>query len=140
MNDEELLDYLQASDIYLTPYLTRGQVTSGTLSYALAMGRPVISTPYIHAVEALENGIGTLVPFNDPEAISAAVLDHLADPARLEAQSKRVWDSARSTIWQQNAGAVMQAIGQAMARARCRSPDDAPIPPSPMSTLPASRR
>ncbi len=116
MNDEELLDHLQACDIYLTPYLDRDQVTSGTLSYALAMGRPVISTPYIHAAEALENGIGTLVPFNDPEAISAAVLEHLADPARLEAQSRRVWDSARSTIWQENARAVMCAIGVAVAR------------------------
>jgi len=122
MNDEELLDHLQACDIYLTPYLYRDQVTSGTLSYALAMGRPVISTPYIHAAEALENGIGTLVPFDNPQAISAAVLDHLSDRRRLEAQSKRVWDSARSSIWPENAGAVMGAIVSAISQAATRSP------------------
>ncbi|MBT2186155.1 glycosyltransferase family 4 protein [Sphingobium nicotianae] len=113
LGNEELLDYLQATDIYLTPYLGREQVTSGTLAYALAMGKPVVSTPYIHAEEALANGVGTLVPFGDADAISEALHDHLRDPARLEALSRAVWDSARSTIWDENARAVMDLISEA---------------------------
>lgn len=105
--DDELLDHLQAADIYLTPYLSPEQVTSGTLAYALAMGRPVVSTPYVHAGEALAGGIGTLVPFGDADAISAALCDLLGDPARLARQSRKVWRQARSTIWDHNARTVM---------------------------------
>ncbi|MFX7902634.1 glycosyltransferase, partial [Acinetobacter baumannii] len=89
---------------YLTPYLGKDQVTSGTLAYALAMGRPVVSTPYIHAKEALADGVaGNLVPFRDPAAIAAALRDLLADPAELEARSKAVWQAARPATWAHNA-------------------------------------
>ncbi|MBO9574979.1 MAG: glycosyltransferase [Sphingobium sp.] len=115
VGNDELLDYLQAADIYLTPYLGRQQVTSGTLSYALAMGRPVVSTPYIHAEEALAHGIGTLVPFGDSGAISEALIDLLSSPQKLAEQSSRVWRAARSTIWEQNAMAVMKSLSEAGA-------------------------
>lgn len=115
LDDEELLDYLQASDVYLTPYLGREQVTSGTLSYALALGRPVVSTPYIHAEEALVDGIGTLVPFADAGAISAALIDCLADPIRLAAQARRIWQAGRSTIWARNAKSVIDVFLDAKA-------------------------
>jgi len=124
LDDEELLDYLQAADIYLTPYPGRNQVTSGTLSYALAMGRPVVSTPYIHAEEALAGGIGTLVPFGDSAAISTAISDLLDDPEGLKEQSRRVWHAARRTIWEQNARAAMTVLSDAKSRslALARSP------------------
>ena len=115
LENDELLDYLQAADVYLTPYLGKQQVTSGTLSYALAMGKPVVSTPYIHAEEALADGIGTLVPFNDAAAISAALIDLLSCPQTLAKQSRRVWEAARSTIWEQNAMAVMKSLTEAGA-------------------------
>jgi glycosyltransferase involved in cell wall biosynthesis len=123
LDDEALLDHLQASDIYLTPYLGREQVTSGTLSYALALGRPVVSTPYVHAEEALADGIGTLVPFGDSGAISAALLDLLEDPAQLTAQARKVWQAARSTIWNQNARAVMDVFSDAKAGRPVTLPD-----------------
>lgn len=116
LGDEELLDYLQAADIYLTPYPGRNQVTSGTLSYALAMGRPVVSTPYIHAEEALADGIGTLVPFGDSAAMSEAISKLLADPQTLKVQSRRVWQAARKTIWEQNARAVMTVLSDANSK------------------------
>lgn len=114
LDDEELLDHLQACDIYLTPYLGADQVTSGTLSYAMAMGRPVVSTPYVHAREALGDGLGKLVRFGDSDAISEALLGWLEDPAALEAQARRVWHAARATIWTENAGAVMEVLTNAV--------------------------
>ncbi len=69
---DELLRYLQVSDIYLTPYLDMEQVTSGTLAYAMASGRPIVSTPYLHARFLLDEGRGILVPPKQPSAIAEA--------------------------------------------------------------------
>src|SRR5204863_9854027 len=62
---DELLDHLAAADIYVTPYLGAQQMTSGTLAYAVALGVPVVSTPYVHAAELLRGGHGRLVGFGD---------------------------------------------------------------------------
>lgn len=113
LEDDELLDYLQAADIYLTPYAGEEQITSGTLAYALALGRPIVSTPYVHAREALANGIGTLVPFGDAAAMSAALIDRLSDPQRLAAQARQIWRAAHPTIWTKNARAVMDVMDDA---------------------------
>jgi len=87
LTKNELLQYLQVSDIYLTPYLDMEQVTSGTLAYALACGRPIISTPYLHARFLLNEGRGILVPPSQSAAISQACEQLLGDPvlaARME--------------------------------------------------------
>ncbi len=87
LSKDELLQYLQVSDIYLTPYLDMEQVTSGTLAYAMACGRPIISTPYLHARFLLNEGRGILVPPSQSSAITEACDQLLGDPtdtARME--------------------------------------------------------
>jgi glycosyltransferase involved in cell wall biosynthesis len=80
LSDRELVDYLQASDIYVTPYLDRHQITSGTLAFAVGTGKAVISTPYVHATEALAEGRGLLAEFRSAESLAQCLLLMLNEP------------------------------------------------------------
>lgn len=87
LGQEDVIEFLLTSDIYITPYLDPNQITSGTLSYALGAGKAVVSTPYLHAKEALANDRGILVDFRSPEQLAVAINALLDDPqlkARLE--------------------------------------------------------
>src|SRR6202140_242177 len=67
VSPEEMVEFIGAADIYITPYRHEAQVVSGTLAYALGAGKAIISTPYWHAVELLDDRRGALVPFQDPD-------------------------------------------------------------------------
>ncbi len=73
LTQQEVVRYLQATDIYLTPYTQRNQITSGTLAYALGCGKVAVSTPYLYAVEALSEGRGLLAEFGNPESFAACI-------------------------------------------------------------------
>src|SRR6266403_4963396 len=66
VSPEEMAEFIGAADIYITPYCHEAQVVSGTLAYALGAGKAIISTPYWHAIELLDDRRGALVPFRDP--------------------------------------------------------------------------
>src|SRR2546430_12809603 len=90
LTQRQIVDYLLATDVYVTPYLDPNQITSGTLAYALGAGKAIVSTPYLHAREVLDGGRGILVPFRDSAAIADAVGRILADPSlnhRLQARA-----------------------------------------------------
>ena len=95
----ELIDYLQAADIYATPYSNPAQITSGTLSYAVGIGKAVVSTPYVHATEILADGHGVLVDFGDSAGFARAIGKLLSDPAELHALSKRAYARGRTMLW-----------------------------------------
>ncbi|HEY0396067.1 MAG TPA: glycosyltransferase family 4 protein [Candidatus Elarobacter sp.] len=96
---DELIDYLSATDVYLTPYLNPVQIVSGTLAYAVGCGKAVVSTPYLYARELLAHGRGFLVPFRDPSAIATALVGLLDDPALRESTQRRAYKYGRRMTW-----------------------------------------
>jgi len=99
LTKEEILKYLQASDIYMTPYLNKEQAVSGTLSYALACGRVIVSTAYRYAEELLADGRGILVDFRDSDGIYMAIRDVLRDEERRKEMEKKAFEYGKGMWW-----------------------------------------
>lgn len=110
---EQLLARIGAADIYITPYLSEAQMTSGTLAYSLGAGKAVISTPYWYAKELLAEERGLLVPFGDSRAVAAAILSFLEDETRRHAMRKRAYLAGRDMVWPKVARAYLDTFRQA---------------------------
>lgn len=119
---DRLLDYLQAADIYCTPYRNPAQITSGTLSYAVGVGKPVISTPYVHAAELLADGHGLLVPFGDARGLAREIGRLLDDPAARRDLSTRAYARGRTMIWPRLAEAMLALTEETVAQRPRRFP------------------
>lgn len=107
---DELIDYLQAADLYVTPYLNPAQITSGTLSYAVGVGKAVISTPFAHATEILADGHGVLIDFKDSDGFARAINALLRSDAERDALSRRAYARGRTMIWSRLAETAMATI------------------------------
>lgn len=110
---DELMRFIGAADIYLTPYLTEAQITSGTLAYAFGAGNAVVSTPYWHAAELLTGDRGRLVPFRDPGAIADAAAELLRDEPLRHSMRKRAYQLGREMIWPRVAMRYMETFERA---------------------------
>ncbi len=106
----KLIDCISAADIYVTPYLHEEQIVSGSLSYAVGAGKPVISTPYWHAEELLSEGRGLLVPFKDSKAIAEKINYLLENEDKRHAIRKRAYLSSRELIWSNVAKRYMSSF------------------------------
>lgn len=115
---EELVEFISAADIYITPYLNEAQITSGTLAYTIGAGKAVISTPYWYAQEMLADGRGAIVPFNDPEAMAARVIKLLHNEAERHAMRKRAYVYGRDMIWSEVAQRYMECFERARVERR----------------------
>jgi glycosyltransferase involved in cell wall biosynthesis len=96
---DELVRRMAAADLYITPYLGREQIVSGTLAYTVGAGKAVISTPYPYAEELLADGRGVLVPFGSSAAVADRVLRLLDYPEERQALSERAYRHGRCMIW-----------------------------------------
>jgi glycosyltransferase involved in cell wall biosynthesis len=109
---EEMAEFIGAADIYITPYRHEAQVVSGTLAYALGAGKAIISTPYWHALELLDDRRGALVPFQNPDAIALKTIELLDTPALRHAMRKRAYLFAREMIWKRVAQGYMGSFAR----------------------------
>jgi glycosyltransferase involved in cell wall biosynthesis len=96
-----LIKYLQTSTIYVTPYINKDQITSGTLAYAMGCGAAVVSTPYLYAEELLGDGRGKLAAFNDSENFAEVIIDLLDNEDTLEKIRFYGYHYSRSMIWKE---------------------------------------
>ncbi len=95
----ELTRWLEAADIFVTPYPNLAQIASGTLSYAMGAGRAIVSTPYVYAAELLADGRGVLVQPGSPAAFAAALSGLIADPALRARIGGRAFAYSRRMVW-----------------------------------------
>ena len=127
---EELMRFIGAADIYLTPYLTEAQITSGTLAYAFGAGKAVVSTPYWHAAELLAGGRGKLVPFRSAKAISFAVKELLSNEGLRDSMQKNAYALGRAMVWKRVSQLYMKSF-----EAACNNRDYSRNKSSPIKTL-----
>lgn len=96
---KQLTEYLQATDIYITPYMNRAQIVSGSLAYASGSGIPVLSTPYWYAEDLLSNGEGVLFPFGDSKRLEILLMDMLENPEQLMSIRQKALQQGRQMVW-----------------------------------------
>ncbi len=99
VSDQELHNFLCAADLYVTPYINRKQLTSGTLSFAVGAGKAVISTPYWAAMELLADGRGELVRFGDSKQIAETIVEILQKDSQFYSLRRRAYEYGRSRTW-----------------------------------------
>ena len=119
---DELSNLLAATDVFVTPYRNREQIASGALTFAIAAGCAVVSTPYWYAQDMLASGAGRLVPFDDAAALAEAVCDYLEDPealAEARAEARRI---GSSLAWPAVAEATAAVLSEAHVLAPRRRP------------------
>ena len=113
VTDQDLLEFIGVADIYVTPYLNEAQIISGTLAYALGMGKVVVSTPYWHAQELLADDRGKLVPFRDQVALAQQVIDLLDHPDECRAIQERAYHYGRKMVWSNVARRYLDTFAEA---------------------------
>ncbi len=126
LEEEQLLDRISVADVYVTPYRNPQQITSGTLAYAAALGKPIVSTRYVHATELLAQGRGMLVDFDDSVMMADAVATLLVDDGLRETMARRAHDHGRSQTWPRLAARTRARFAAITASARQHHDDDAP--------------
>jgi glycosyltransferase involved in cell wall biosynthesis len=111
-----LLYYISLCDVYVTPYRSEAQLTSGTLAYSFGLGKAIVSTPYWHAQELLADGRGVLVPFNDPGGFGREVSALLKDEPRRQAMRRRAYEESRGMTWAHTGRLYLDLIDDAFGK------------------------
>lgn len=99
LTKDEIIRYLQLSDLYMTPYLGKEQAVSGTLAYAVGYGRVIVSTPYTYAREMLAGGRGLLAEFRSSSALADCIAEMMENPEEKARKERLTRDFGRNMMW-----------------------------------------
>ncbi len=99
VSKRELGTWLEAADIFVTPYPNLDQIVSGTLSYAMGAGKAIVSTPYAYAREQLAGGRGRLVPAGSTDVLAETVIELMLDPVARAALGRHAYEYSRGMVW-----------------------------------------
>lgn len=113
VTNEELFAFLDISDIYVIPYLSKKQITSGTLVYAMGANNAIVSTPFWHAEEALAENRGIFFDFHDSSALSEIVIDLLDDELKLKNYQTKAASYAEHYLWENVANQYLSTFKNA---------------------------
>lgn len=120
---EDLARLLAITDVFCTPYHGAGQIVSGALTFALAAGCPVVSTPYRYASDVLADGAGLLVEFNDCDGMAAVISTLVEDGPTRTAALAAAQRYASGASWPAVGQTLRTVLSQALSRVRSlRSP------------------
>lgn len=110
LSKDEIIDYLQLSDIYMTPYLGKDQAVSGTMAYAVGYGKAIVSTPYMYAKEMLSGGRGFLAEFSNPDSLAESIKNIIKNPnikAKMERDTMKL---GRTMYWDKIAQCYLEVF------------------------------
>ena len=114
----EIVSYLKATDIYLSTSNDPNQITSGTLVYAMGMGRAVISTPFLHAKDIITENRGRLVEFENTESFANAIIEILENESMKREMEKNAYHYTRHMTWHNVAAAYGRIFKEIMQKER----------------------
>lgn len=118
---KELHEFLLMSDIYVSPYHNKAQIVSGTLTYAMACGKAVISTPYWYAEESLKEDRGILFPFKDSAFLAKTLVELLTNENIRNRLRKNAYDATRKQTWNNVAKQYIDVFTQAIVEYKTNS-------------------
>jgi len=105
---QEIIQYLQASDLYLNSTLDPDQITSGTLAYALGAGKAIISTPSLYSKDVLSKNRGILVPFRNSKSFTIAILNLLNNSRLKRDIENNAYHLGKTMIWSNVANSYLE--------------------------------
>jgi glycosyltransferase involved in cell wall biosynthesis len=124
LDDTDLAQLIMSTHVFLLPYDSRDQVTSGVLAEAMVAGGPVIATRFPHAVELLGDGTGILVEHESPASIEGALQRLLRQPDLHQRLRERTHQKAKSFLWSSvgmNFSRLVHSVWDARSRPRSHS-------------------
>ncbi|MGZ4903498.1 MAG: glycosyltransferase family 4 protein [Halobacteriota archaeon] len=108
LTNRNLILYFLATDICVLPYLGRDQISSGVLSQAVGCGKAIVSTPYLHAQDALSDERGLLVNFGDSNDLSEKINMLVQNDGLRKEMEIRTYMYGRSITWKEVARKYLQ--------------------------------
>jgi glycosyltransferase involved in cell wall biosynthesis len=129
LTENEIGAILAQTEIFCTPYRSREQISSGALTFAVAGGKPVVSTAYHYAVDMLGDGAGITVPPEDAESFAGALRTLLGDQERLAAAGRAAAERGADLHWDAVAKRFAAIVRACAAQRRPEGPSGGVQPP-----------